>query len=125
MVRLFQLMAKNDPIAVACRIFLQDHAIGTLWHRGAGKDTQGFARRHLACEGVACARLADDAEPLARQVVRLADRIAIHGRGVERRLGQAGLHRGRQNPARSLSKRHGFTAKRQGQRNDPPERFFN
>ena len=79
--------AHDDMGAVALGVLLDDDGIGAVGHRRAGEDAHRLALADAAGEGMARGGLADDCEPRRKLPhVGCLHGIAVHGRGVERRL---------------------------------------
>ena len=117
---------KRDPVALALRLFLNDDGVGAARDGRAGEDANGFARADFAVEGASRRRLADHAERNGRACrIGGAERIAVHGRIDERRLGAQRDHVVRQHPAEGFFERDPLAAeRRRGRSQHARERLF-
>ena len=80
--------------AVALGVLLDDDGIGAGGNGRAGEDAHGLPRATRAGEGMPGGGLADHGERGGELAdVGAAHGIAVHGRGIERRLRQAGGQR--------------------------------
>ncbi len=70
-------------------VFLNENGVGPCGNRRAGEDAHGLALPHRTCKSMAGGGLADDGENRADfRRVGAAQRIAVHGGSIERRLRQ-------------------------------------
>jgi hypothetical protein len=72
----------------------------------SGEDADRFARADPPVEARPGGRGADDGQARARGGIGRADRIAVHRRGVEGRLGAGGDHVAGEDAAGGLRERH-------------------
>ena len=100
---LLKPVAKGDARALAGHVLLQDHASGARRNRRTRKDARGLAGADRPAKSPARRGFADDLKDTARQMVLLADRVAIHRRSGKGRLGQPRDDRRGQNAARRLA----------------------
>ena len=107
------------------RILLKEDRVGPFRDRCAGEDAHGLALADRPCVSLAGGRGADHREPRGEggHILR-AHRVAIHGRGVERRLGPQRRKRPGENAPVSLRDRHAFGFERPGAGKEPSQRLF-
>jgi hypothetical protein len=83
----------GDRAAVRLRVLLDHDSVPALRHRRAREDADRLARRDASLKAASSDARSDDAErSRRRRDVLRPDRIAIHGRGGERRLGAERRH---------------------------------
>ena len=101
-------MAQHDQIATTGRILLDHNEICTFGDRGTGKDAHGLTGFYHTVKPMARRRFANDLEHRVGLDLCLAQGIAIHRGGRERRLGAGGNNIARQHTARGLTQRDRF-----------------
>ena len=115
----------GDDFAVACRVFLDDDAVGTVGQGRAGEDAHRFAASEHTVERSAGRHGADDAE-LCRYVRNVvgAHGISVHRRKIGGRLRSPRNRFLGENAARRLRQRNHFGLRRRKRRQNPRPRFL-
>ncbi len=107
-------VADDHAVAVALCILLDDDGVGAFGQRRAGENADGLAAADVATITPARRRFANHVERCRKpHDIRGAHGIAVHGRGVERRLGEFGGDIGGQHAARRVIEGHGLGRRRQ------------
>ena len=89
------------------RVFLNDDRVSPHRQRRAGENAHSFSRSDMALKGMAGGSLPDHLQPHGQLFnVGAPDGVAVHGRGIEWRLGQACRERFGKDAPGGLRDRH-------------------